>query len=141
MIELSYKTMHDKDFRQAFQKLSETQVRTPVAMRIKHIVKKISDADVAMQEDFKKTFGGKYFKLNEKGDMIPDPRSPEGIAMVDNEPGTYEKFQESEKEFLARKFTLDTSKLASKTLEEVGTFSAQELIALEPIYVELAEAK
>ena len=140
MIELSYETLHDRSFREAFQKLSGAQLRTPAAMRIKHIVKKISDADGLMQQKFKEHFGGKYIKLNERGDFIPDPKSPIGLALVDSTPEFVKEFFTAEKDFLKQKFTLDTKKLASKTLEEVGTFSAQELIALEPIYVEMAEA-
>lgn len=137
MIEISYKHFHDRDFRMAIQKISQTPIKSPLAFRLKSVVKKLTEADNQIKEEFKKTFGGSYFKLNEKGEFMPG-NSPIGLELQEGK--TFEDFQEAEVEFNQRKMQVNTKKLTSKTLSEaIDSWTAAELVALEPIYVELED--
>jgi hypothetical protein len=137
MIEIEYKHFHDRDFRLAIQKISQAQIKSPLAFRVKEVVKKLQEADNTIKANFKEAFGGTYFQLNEKGEFMPGD-SPIGLKLQSEK--TFKDFQEAEEEFNKRRVVVNAKKLTSKTLgEAVETFSASELIALEPIYQELAE--
>ena len=140
MINIEYKKFHDRDFRMVIQKLAQVQMKSPIAFRIKEVVKKLQGADDIIKEDFKKEFGGKVFQLTSKGDYIPDQSNPIGLKLQDGV--TFEDFHAQEESFNKRQVQIDANKLTSQTLmEAMDTWSAAELIALEPIYVEMRKVE
>lgn len=140
MIEINYYTLLcDQDFFNAVNKLTNTQLNLRAAIKVKNVAQKIFRAKDTATQEFKEKFGGKYVLLNDEREFVLDPRSPSGLAMVDNSPEFIKEFIKKQDEFMRNKIVLEESKIPLKFFEGFGTFSAQELKSLEPIYTDLLD--
>lgn len=137
MIKMRYEELSKMDFLQAAQKLAQLPLKSPKAFRVKHIVKALEENRKKMSEAFKRDIQDKY--------ATAGGEAPQGESLTLGLPfnaliGLEKECKEELEKFGKREAVIDQPKLDGETIFEMGSWSAMELVALEPIVSDLHEA-
>lgn len=134
MIKISYDELTKQPFQRAVQKLSAMPMNTPEAFRVKHIVKGLQKHLSEMGDKFRLEILAKYAKGGEEAPA----GGVEGKSAELNLPfnaieGVEDEAKDAITKFGKREVTVSFNKIRGDVLLSFGSWTAAELIALEPI--------
>lgn len=140
MIKMRYEELSKVQFLQSVQKLASIPMKNPSVVKIMHIVKHLEKHRNEMRSKFEEDIVKKYAK---GGTAIEQPKglSLELHLPFDALEGKENEALEMVEAFGKREFTIPMKKLTVEQLLDAGEWTAQELIALEPICVSLVVAE
>ncbi len=135
MIKMSYDQLSNGHFQQSVQKLSASPMKNPGAFRVKHVIQGLQKALENMGERFRQDVLAKFAKGGADAGMV---QGPNGLPFLPVE-GLEEQAQLAYQNFGKTTFELPLKKLSAETLFSLNSWTAAELIALEPLFDEPVE--
>lgn len=117
MIELKYLEINSPAVDQVFFKIKKMPMSGKIAYDLSKILSKWKDARVEVSKKYKELVLDVYAELDEKGNVIPDPKDPTNFHMKEGK--TLEELAETHKEFSTTIYKLECTKLPMKDLLEL----------------------